>query len=35
MTCEYLARWSDLQRGGDHERSDDGGNDAELTHEPR
>jgi hypothetical protein len=35
MTCEYLARSSDLQEGGDHERIDDAGKDAERTHELR
>lgn len=33
MTREYLATWSGLQEGGDHERSDDAGGNADRTHE--
>jgi hypothetical protein len=33
MTGEYLARSSGLQEGGDHERGDDAGRNADRTHE--
>jgi hypothetical protein len=35
MTCEYLAGSSDLQEGGQHERGDDPGRNAERPDELR